>query len=121
MPYYADEYVSIAGGVVTAGARSVVATMWKVRDACAALVVSRFYRQIAEGEADLSKALARAVRDVRDLNERDSYLQLALLLGAATSPAEDTESLLAEFAFQRQHYRPFAHVSDWGSFRFIGC
>jgi CHAT domain-containing protein len=60
MPYYADEDVSIAGGVVTAGARSVVATMWKVRDACAALVMSRFYREIAEGEADLSKALARA-------------------------------------------------------------
>ncbi|NEH49581.1 CHAT domain-containing protein [Rhizobium leguminosarum] len=120
MPYFADEYVSIAGGVVTAGAQAVVATMWKVRDACAALVMSRFYREIAGGEADLSRALGCAVCHVRELNEQETFSELSQLIGTPASHPENIGSLLAEFAFKREHYLPFAHVSDWGSFQLVG-
>jgi CHAT domain-containing protein len=44
-----DEAVHIAGGMLLAGYRGVVATMWSIRDDLAPEVADEFYRRIMEG------------------------------------------------------------------------
>jgi CHAT domain-containing protein len=45
-----DEAVHIAGGMLLAGYRGVVATMWSIQDDLAPEVADEFYRRIMEGE-----------------------------------------------------------------------
>jgi CHAT domain-containing protein len=45
-----DEAVHIAGGMLIAGYRGVVATMWSIQDDLAPDVADEFYRRIIEGE-----------------------------------------------------------------------
>jgi CHAT domain-containing protein len=45
-----DEAVHIAGGMLLAGYRGVVATMWSIEDDLAPEVADEFYRHIMEGE-----------------------------------------------------------------------
>jgi CHAT domain-containing protein len=45
-----DEAVHIAGGMLLAGYRGVVATMWSIQDDLAPEVADEFYRHIMEGE-----------------------------------------------------------------------
>jgi CHAT domain-containing protein len=45
-----DEAVHIAGGMLLAGYRGVVATMWSIQDDLAPEVADEFYRRMMEGE-----------------------------------------------------------------------
>ncbi len=57
----ADDYVTLAQAFLYAGARNVVATLWRVEDAAAAEVAESFYRARG-GEDDPVVALAKAQR-----------------------------------------------------------
>jgi CHAT domain-containing protein len=65
-----DEAVHIAGGMLLAGYRGVVATMWSIQDDLAPEVADEFYRRIMEGEGrpnnrNAAEALHFAVQKLR--------------------------------------------------------
>jgi CHAT domain-containing protein len=65
-----DEAVHIAGGMLLAGYRSVVATMWSIQDDLAPEVADEFYRHVMEGKVrpnnkKAAEALHFAVKRLR--------------------------------------------------------
>jgi CHAT domain-containing protein len=68
-----DEAVHIAGGMLLAGYRGVVATMWSIQDDLAPEVADEFYRHIMdnEGRPDNKKAAEALHSAVQKLRERD--------------------------------------------------
>lgn len=58
--------LGLAGIAVRAGARSTLATLWKADDAATALLIQEFYRQMADHNWQISKAIA--------LQKAQSYL-----------------------------------------------
>jgi len=54
--------LGLSGVALKAGARSALATLWKVNDAAAARLVVEFYAQLRDGELSRAKALQRAQR-----------------------------------------------------------
>lgn len=119
-PHLSDEFFSLAGGFMAAGAGTVIATYWKVHDVCAMLILDRLYAGLRDGST-ISIALRGAELWVRDLNEAQVFDALQRLL--ATSAEFDgaaTESILASFAARRLNHRPFHHVADWAAFFLAG-
>ena len=54
--------LGLAGVAVQSGARSALATLWRVDDAAAAQLVARFYRELADPDTSRGEALRRAQR-----------------------------------------------------------
>ncbi|PVF92334.1 hypothetical protein CPB86DRAFT_769512 [Serendipita vermifera] len=67
-----EEAVHIAGGMLLAGYRSVVATMWSIQDELAPMVTDEFYRHIMEGgeRPDPRKAAEALHKSVQKLRQR---------------------------------------------------
>ncbi|KZV82916.1 hypothetical protein EXIGLDRAFT_656668 [Exidia glandulosa HHB12029] len=70
-----DEAVHLAAGMLAAGYRSVVATMWSIGDSHAPLVAKEFYAtllaQHAAGETDVARALHKAVTSLKKELEKE--------------------------------------------------
>jgi CHAT domain-containing protein len=113
-PRMADEYISLAGAFIAAGASAVVASLWKVRDSAALLLMHRFYGEI-EILGDLPRALQSAQIWLRELTAHDAYQILVQIV--PESP--NREALLVDFAARDRHC-PFAAVADWGAFQIVG-
>ncbi|PVF92184.1 TPR-like protein [Serendipita vermifera] len=67
-----EEAVHIAGGMLLAGYRSVVATMWSIQDELAPMVTDEFYRHIMEGgeRPNPRKAAEALHKSVQKLRQR---------------------------------------------------
>ncbi|KAG8788690.1 hypothetical protein FRC12_014307 [Ceratobasidium sp. 428] len=65
-----DEAVHLAAGLLFAGYRSVIATMWSIQDQDAPLIAGKVYETLLEGEAPdhwkAARALHQAVANLRD-------------------------------------------------------
>ena len=59
-----EELVGLTRGLLYAGARSVLVTLWDVHDESTAEFMGRFYRHLADG-AHRAQALRQAMRDLR--------------------------------------------------------
>lgn len=57
-----DEAIHIAAGMLMAGYKSIIATMWSIRDDDAYLIADIVYSHLSQGEPDSSKA-ARALHE----------------------------------------------------------
>jgi CHAT domain-containing protein len=68
-----DEAVHIAGGMLLAGYRGVVATMWSIEDDLAPEVADEFYRHIMEheGQPDNRKAAEALYYSVQKLRKKE--------------------------------------------------
>jgi CHAT domain-containing protein len=68
-----DEAVHIAGGMLLAGYRGVVATMWSIEDDLAPEVADEFYRYIMEheGQPDNRKAAEALYYSVQKLRKKE--------------------------------------------------
>jgi CHAT domain-containing protein len=79
-----EDYTTIAQTFLYAGARNVIATLWRVDDAASAEFAGRFYRALDAG--DVVDALAQAQRAMQnDARFRDPYYWAAYdIMGAGT-------------------------------------
>ncbi|MDX1395898.1 MAG: CHAT domain-containing protein [Gemmatimonadota bacterium] len=57
-----EDYVTLAQAFLHSGARSVVATLWRVEDGGAAAFAAEFYRALADGAVTAAEAVATAQR-----------------------------------------------------------
>jgi CHAT domain-containing protein len=115
-PFFSGEVVSVAAAFVVAGASRVVATQWPVDDACACLLLRRFYSLLAE-ERTVARALRAAQVWTRSLTQAQVHDELAAVV--REMPAADRaacEPSLQDFAARRADVRPFEHASAWGAF-----
>jgi len=65
-----EESIHLAAGMLIAGYRSVVATMWSIRDDDAPIIAEKFYRDLIEANGDSGRAayaLHHAVAHLRDV------------------------------------------------------
>jgi len=81
-----EEAIHLAAGMLAAGYRSVVATMWSIRDRYASEFAEDFYTTLIEGEESFSgehaaRAIHRATQHLRrKLAHEKSDLELSLLV-----------------------------------------
>ncbi|MCG8460451.1 MAG: CHAT domain-containing protein, partial [Holophagales bacterium] len=76
----ADELVGLARGLLFAGARSTLVTLWDVHDRSTAGFMRAFYRHLAAGEAK-ADALRRAMLDHRSEHPQPYYWAPFVLVG----------------------------------------
>lgn len=117
---FSDEYQSIAGSFLVAGARAVVASYWKVRDTVCALIMDSFYKQVLDAGVPLSLALHRAQVALRSMNEAEAHDALDTLMVEADSVSADTKrAILSRYSKRRTEVRPFSGFTDWAGFQLI--
>ena len=85
-----DELIGLTRGLLYAGAPSVVATLWDVHDRSTASFMRAFYERIAD-QPDRSRALAAAMRAVREEHPSPYYWAPFLLIGKTTAQPADRE------------------------------
>ena len=76
--------LGLAGLAIRAGARSALATLWRVNDRAAAKLVSEFYRQLAKPESSRAGALQAAQLEIlgQSRYEHPGYWSPFLLIGS---------------------------------------
>ncbi len=77
-----NDFSTLSGAFLEAGARSVVASLWKVDDAVAATFMTQFYQHLKDGKSK-SEAVQIAQQYVRGLHPGDPSLWAAFVLTGA--------------------------------------
>lgn len=120
-----DEFLGIAHALIYAGARGVVATLWEIDDLVAAIVVSRFYRELT-ASGDGAEALARAQRWLAGATKAE----LGALVNARLAEEPECRWLpydlateLSALCSSPRHEEDdtiFADPLGWGAFTYLG-
>ena len=119
-PRLSGDVISLAGGFLTAGAKIVISSLWKVRDACAALLFDRFYEDLVAGQMQPGAALKSAQLYVRSMTEGDAYAALEKMLEASSNDPEPMKSVLQPYKERRQDVLPFSRAAEWAAFFVTG-
>lgn len=101
-----DEVVGLTRGLLAAGARAALVTLWPIFDGSTAVLMSHFYQRVRSGE-DAASALNAAQRVVRTLSTKDLNHELAVL--------RDSVQLVA-----RPMPEGGAHPKHWAAFVLVG-
>ncbi|MBK7705247.1 MAG: CHAT domain-containing protein [Acidobacteria bacterium] len=90
---------SLSTGFINAGARSVVASLWKVEDAAARQLMEKFYEELSRGQSTAPEALRVAqIELLKDPQFRSPYFWAAFTVqGDPTTKVEFRRRLAYEF------------------------
>ncbi len=115
-----DELLGIAYGLVHAGARGAITSLWELNDLPAALLIARLYHELAQ---DVHPAAA--LRAAQQWLARVSNADLVRLCQEATGedswlPSAIADSLRENVRAAAADDLPFSHGSDWGTFTYLG-
>lgn len=115
-----DELLGIGYGLLHAGARAAITTLWEVNDMPAALLIARLYKALRDG-LEPAAALHRAQRWLAAIdNERLAILCTRRQHGQETwLPAALAQSLAPDVT-SADSDQPFRHPIDWGAFTYLG-
>jgi CHAT domain-containing protein len=78
-----DELLGLARGLIYAGARSALLTLWDVQDRSTSEFMTSFYRHLSNG-GDKGQALKRATLELRELYPHPYYWAPFILLGSVS-------------------------------------
>jgi CHAT domain-containing protein len=78
-----DEGMGLARGLLYAGARSLLLTLWDVHDRSTALFMSCFYTELMRNRATKAAALRKAMLAIRDSSPHPYYWAPFMLVGRA--------------------------------------
>ncbi|HKU26744.1 MAG TPA: CHAT domain-containing protein, partial [Candidatus Sulfotelmatobacter sp.] len=90
-----DEFVGLTRAFLSAGASTVVATLWEVNDSSTAWLMRNFYRNVSQGSPSLSLAIAQRSMLHGESEHRHPYYWSAFILvgnSQAMIPASVTEN-----------------------------
>jgi CHAT domain-containing protein len=108
-----DDVVGLARGLLGAGCRAAVVSLWPVDDASTTLLMAAFYRELQGGAAP-ADALRASALHVRGLSRADAAAELAELRTAVPEGARDILGLRRADAAagydHPYHWAPFALV-----------
>ena len=115
-----NEVVSLAGGLLEAGAAGVIASQWPVPDLSTALLMLRFYAEWKDGGLPPVEALPAAQRWLRDTTNKQKAEHFAP--GAPHGlPTEAARSLWRALVRLEPERREFTHPVHWAGFVFTGA
>lgn len=89
-----DEFVGLTRAFLSAGASTVIASLWEVNDSSTARLMRSFYRKVSEDSPSLSLAIAQRAMLRGDKDHRHPYYWSAFVVvgsGRAVIPASLTE------------------------------
>jgi CHAT domain-containing protein len=112
-----EDYIGFPSGFLSVGARSVVATLWKVPDLPTALLITRFHENVSTHRLGIAQALNEAQRWLRTLTFPD------LQQNPLYEPFIANKLFVADFEQWTQHAQgkpPFAHPYRWAAFISVG-
>ncbi|MBX3401149.1 MAG: CHAT domain-containing protein [Gemmataceae bacterium] len=121
-----DGLLGFAQAFLTAGARSVCLSLWKVDDAATALLMERFYQNLLGKRDGLAKPMAKAdaLREakqwLRNLSTEDATVRLAKISQGVARGARGKNVDLKVVATETKDAKPFAHPKYWAAFILIG-
>jgi CHAT domain-containing protein len=113
-----DEVVSLATGVLQAGAGGVVATLWSVDDVSTAALMARFYQLWRTSGVEPAEALRRAqlwVRSTTNGQKLRALPELVRIPGYAPAP-DAAPAVRDAWESRRSHEHPLF----WAAFVFLG-
>jgi CHAT domain-containing protein len=115
-----DEFLGFPAALLSAGARTVVATLWPVADGPSALLMGRFYIELGRPKASSAEALRRAQNWLRTVKVRE----LITLVGEFCGEPEPVGRLASQWGAQLgaedTESRPFAEPFFWAAFTVAG-
>ncbi len=113
--------VGLSTAFFFAGTPTVVMSLWQVDDGATALLMRRFYENLASDGVDKAEALREAKywlrrlwqSELEALQESDPQLMTLMNRGVGTKPQESPKG-------ERKDFRPFAHPHYWAAFILAG-
>jgi predicted LPLAT superfamily acyltransferase len=117
-----EEFIGLPVGFLQLGAAGVLATLWPVNDASAALLVSRFFRHHIADRMRPAAALKTAQLWLRDLTIQDLRVlaKEALQSSLPDSVTELLTKIRRDLAADIPTRKPFHHPFHWGGFTLHG-
>ncbi len=121
-----DGLLGFAQAFLTAGARCVCLSLWKVDDTATALLMSRFYENLLGKREGLSKpmgkavALAEAKRWLRGLSQDEALKLSAAISGGIDRGTRGKGVRVKPIPKVENDEKPFAHPKYWAAFILIG-
>jgi CHAT domain-containing protein len=109
-----DDVVGLARGLLGAGCRATVVSLWPVDDASTAIVMAAFYRRLAAGSAPVD-ALRAAQSHVRGLGVGGAAAELATLRAAVPAGTRDVFNRLGPVGAAG-----YDHPHHWAPFVLVG-
>ncbi len=106
-----EEYLGLPAAFILAGAKSVVGSLWAVLDPPTALLMSKMYEHLLQGEA-IDTALKAAQDWLRNLSGREAR--------KLEPPELSNQHALAYRALTHRSRRPFEHPYYWAAFGVYG-
>jgi tetratricopeptide (TPR) repeat protein len=115
-----DEMLGLVRSIIFAGAKSVLASLWRVDDLATYVTMTKFYEEFYTKQLNKSQALRAAQLYVRDLNAKD-LLRIVERLTAKNYPIqEDLKVGLELRAVHEPEKKIFQDIYDWSPFVIIG-
>jgi CHAT domain-containing protein len=109
-----DDVLGLTRGLLSAGARAALVSLWPVNDASTSLLMSRFYRHLRAG-ATPAAALQAAQNELRSLSAAEIRRELSLL----DQPPTDTRDVRIAGAAPAAAQN-YSHPFYWAPFILIG-
>lgn len=97
-----DDVIGLARGLLGAGCRGAVVSLWPVDDASTAILVAAFYRRLAAGSTPVD-ALRAAQLHLRGLGVAEAAAELAALRGAVPAGTRDAFNRLGPVGAGYEH------------------
>ncbi|HVN04969.1 MAG TPA: CHAT domain-containing protein [Bryobacteraceae bacterium] len=119
-----DQLVTLAVGLLGAGAQAVLASAWDINDASTAILMLRFYHEWRRQGIEPLEALRSAQQWTRDTANLEKAAFCRSLLpafgGAAIFSQEAVKALYRLLVLQPPAERSFAHPHHWAAFTYQG-
>jgi CHAT domain-containing protein/tetratricopeptide (TPR) repeat protein len=109
-----DDVIGLARGLLGAGCRAAVVSLWPVDDASTAILMAAFYRRLAAGAAPVD-ALRAAQLQVRRLGEAEAVAELAALRAAVPAGTRDVFNRMGPVGTAG-----YDHPFHWAPFVLLG-
>jgi CHAT domain-containing protein len=121
-----DDLVGLARGLLVAGAREALVTLWAVNDVSTALLMGRFYDGLARNlpAADALRAAQLWLRGLSRAEGREAYERLHGELAQAAaglSPTDRTADALRTVRISGRSSVGYEHPRHWAPFVLIGA
>ena len=122
-----EEVVSLASGLLQAGAAGVISSLASVDDFSTMLLISSFYSIWQQDAPDPAQALRRAQIWMRDTTNGEKVraakdaLQGLSRPGSPWWPPDTANAILAKLGPRGPEARDFSHPSNWGAFHYVGA
>lgn len=122
-----DEVLGLTRGLLAAGARAAIVSLWPVNDLSTSLLMGHFYRRLRAGDPPAT-ALQAAQRYLRGLSEEQTTAEIEALHVTLTSVGADRSLLETVAAKQRSMTQEdpeaepgYSHPRHWAPFVLVGA